>query len=325
MAVRVAGLAGGVGGAKLMDGLAMLAPDVSLSVVVNTGDDFDHLGLRICPDLDTVMYTLAGMANPETGWGLADESFQALNTLQRLGAPDWFRLGDRDLGVHLERTRRLRAGERLTEVTQSICSHFGVVPAVLPMTDDAVPTKVETAAGELDFQDYFVRLRCEPAVTGFRFDAIEQAQATPDVVEALKSAEVVLFGPSNPFVSIAPILGLAGVRDLIASKPAVAVSPIVGGQAMKGPAAKMLVELGLDASPVAVARRYAGIIGGFVLDVLDRDVAAEIEALGMRVLVTDTVMRVPGDRRRLAAEALSFARSLRAAAPSRRVRRSPSP
>jgi len=310
VALKVVGLAGGVGGAKLMDGLAMLAPDVSLSVVVNTGDDFEHLGLRICPDLDTVMYTLAGLANPDTGWGLRDESFQALSTLERLGAPSWFRLGDRDLGVHLERTRRLRQGERLTEVTHVICGRLSVGPAVLPMTDTAVATKVQTHDGELDFQDYFVRLRCEPVVTGFRFAGIEDASPSSEVLQALDHAEAIVFGPSNPFVSIAPILALAGIRERIAARPAVAVSPIVGGQAIKGPAAKMLGELGLDASAVAVAKKYGGLIRGFVLDALDRDLAPQVEALGIRVLITNTVMRSPDDRRRLAQETLDFVRNL---------------
>jgi LPPG:FO 2-phospho-L-lactate transferase len=312
--MKVAGLAGGVGGAKLMDGLAMLSPDVDLAVIVNTGDDFEHLGLRICPDLDTVVYTLAGLANPETGWGLVDESFQALSTLERLGAPSWFRLGDRDLGLHLERTRRLRLGERLTEITRSICASLGVRATVLPMTDDPVATKVQTRDGELDFQDYFVRLRCEPVVRGFRFDGIDAAAASKEALHALEETDAVIFGPSNPFVSIAPILGLRGVRERVAAKPAVAVSPIVGGKAIKGPAAKMLLELGLDASPVAVARRYAGVIGGFVLDNEDKASAAQIESLGMRVLVTDTVMRSTADRQRLAQETLDFARTLKAVA-----------
>jgi LPPG:FO 2-phospho-L-lactate transferase len=314
VALKVTGLAGGVGGAKLMDGLRMLAPDVSLSVVVNTCDDFEHLGLRICPDLDTVMYTLAGLANPDTGWGLKDESFQALSTLERLGAPSWFRLGDRDLGLHLERTRRLRAGERLTEVTRSICEALGVGPAVLPMTDTAVATKVQTPEEELDFQDYFVRLHCEPVVTGFRFAGIENAAPSSQVMHALDDAQAIVLGPSNPFVSIAPILALAGIRERIAARPAVAVSPIVGGQAIKGPAAKMLAELGLDASALEVAKTYAGLIRGFVLDELDRELAPQVEALGMRVLVTDTVMRSPENRRRLAQETLDFARSLTPAA-----------
>src|SRR6266508_1178213 len=203
-----------------MDGLAMLEADVSLSVVVNTGDDFAHLGLRICPDLDTVTYTLAGLANPDTGWGLKDETFQALGVLERLKAPSWFRLGDRDLGVHLERTRRLRGGERLTHVTRSICERLGVGPAVLPMTDDPVPTKVQTADGEMDFQDYFVRLQCEPVVMGFRFAGIEDASPSTEVLHALDKAEVIVLGPSNPFVSIAPILALAGIRERIAARPA---------------------------------------------------------------------------------------------------------
>ncbi len=308
--MKVVALAGGVGGAKLARGLDLLAPDVELAVVVNTGDDFDHLGLHICPDLDTVTYTLAGLANPVTGWGLADESFNVLEVIDRLGGPNWFRLGDRDLALHLERTRRLAEGQRLTEVVRELSWRLGVHATVLPMTDSPVPTKVQTADGELDFQDYFVRLRCEPRVTGFRFAGIEAAQPTDEVIEALSSADAVLFGPSNPFVSIEPILSLDGVRELIARKPAAAVSPIVGGEALKGPAAKMLAELGMDASAVAVAGKYAGLVGGFVIDVQDATQAPAIEALELRTLVTNTVMQDDEDRRRLAREMLDFALTL---------------
>jgi LPPG:FO 2-phospho-L-lactate transferase len=309
--LKVVALAGGVGGAKLAHGLAMLGEDVDLTVIVNTGDDFEHLGLRICPDLDTVIYTLAGIANPETGWGLKDESFHALERLELLGAPAWFRLGDRDLALHIERTRRLRAGERKTDVTLELSRRLGVRPRVLPMTDSEVPTRVLTRDGELDFQDYFVRQRCEPVVTGFRFAGIEDALPAPEVVQALDAADVVLFGPSNPFVSIEPILSLPGVRERIAAKPSAAVSPIVGGQAIKGPAAKMLQELGLDASAEAVARRYSGFIGGYVIDRQDEGLAASIEAQGFAVLVTNTVMLNDDDRRRLAQATLDFSRGLR--------------
>jgi LPPG:FO 2-phospho-L-lactate transferase len=311
--VNVVVLAGGVGGAKLAHGVALLAPAAQLTVVVNTGDDFEHLGLSISPDLDTVLYTLAGLANPDTGWGVAGDSFEALGVLGRLGAPTWFALGDRDLGLHVERTRRRRAGERLTDVTRSLTVRLDVTATLLPMTDDPVATKVATAAGELDFQDYFVRLRCEPAVSGFRFAGSETARPSPEVLTALAAADLVLLGPSNPFVSIDPILGLPGVRERVASRPAAAVSPIIGGAAIKGPAAKMLGELGLDVSALAVARRYAGLIGGFVVDRQDAALAPAIEAIGLRPLVTDTVMRSEDDRRRLAAETLSFAADLKPA------------
>jgi LPPG:FO 2-phospho-L-lactate transferase len=303
-------LAGGVGGAKLAHGLSLLIPAVDLTVIVNTGDDFEHLGLRISPDLDTVTYTLAGLANPATGWGVAGDTFETIGVLEKLGAPSWFRLGDRDLGLHIERTRRLRAAESLTAVTRSLRERLGVRATILPMTDDPVATKVATADGELDFQDYFVRLRCEPRVTGFRFAGIETARPTREVIDALAAADVVLFGPSNPFVSIEPILGLPGVRERIAAKPAVAVSPIVGGAAIKGPAAKMLAELGLDVSALAVARRYTGLAGGFVVDKEDAALADETRALGIATLVTDTVMRTDEDRRRLAEAMLAFGLSL---------------
>jgi LPPG:FO 2-phospho-L-lactate transferase len=317
--MKVVALAGGVGGAKLAHGLAILGNEVELTVVVNTGDDFEHLGLQICPDLDTVMYTLAGLANPVTGWGPQDETFHALERLEQLGAPAWFRLGDRDLALHIERTRRLRAGERKTEVTLDVSRRLGVGPRILPMTDSDVPTRVLTSGGELDFQDYFVRQRCEPVVTGFRFAGIEDARPTPEVLQALNDADVVLFGPSNPFVSIEPILSLAGIRELIASKPSAAISPIVGGQAIKGPAAKMLLELGLDASAAAVAQRYAGLVGGYVIDEQDEALAGSIEAESFSVLVTNTLMTNDEDRRRLAQEVLDFACSLAAVGAQKRA------
>lgn len=310
---KVVTLSGGVGGAKLAHGLAMI-DDVELSVVVNVGDDFDHLGLHISPDLDTVTYALAGIANPETGWGRANETFNVLAELEALGAPTWFRLGDRDLALHLERTSRLRAGERLTEVTLSICERLGIGAAVLPVTDARVPTRIRTADGELAFQEYFVRLRCEPVVTGFDFYGVDLAAPSAEVEAALSEAEAVVLGPSNPFVSIDPILAIAGVEDAIAAKPAVAVSPIVGGRALKGPAAKMLDELGYDVSAVAVARKYAGLVAGFVIDVQDRELAPDIEDLGFAVLITDTVMTSNDDRLRLAAETLNFALTLPPAA-----------
>lgn len=308
--MKVVEIAGGVGGAKLAHGLALLGEELDLSIVVNTGDDFEHLGLLISPDIDTVTYALAGIANAATGWGRANETFNVFEELEAIGGDTWFRLGDRDLALHLSRTGRLRRGDRLTEVTAALCRVLGVVPAVLPMTDRAVPTRVQTAEGELDFQDYFVRLRCEPVVTGFRFSGIEEAFPTREVMAALTGARAVLFGPSNPFVSIDPILALQGVRDAIAAKPSVAVSPIVGGAAIKGPAAKMLNELGLDVSALAVARKYAGLIGGFVIDIQDSALQPEIESLGLEVYVTNTIMTDDASRRRLARETLDFALSL---------------
>jgi LPPG:FO 2-phospho-L-lactate transferase len=298
--LKVVLLAGGVGGARLASGFYAALPPEDLTIVVNTGDDFDHLGLRICPDLDTVTYTLAGLANRETGWGVAGDTFEALAALERVGGPTWFRLGDRDLATHLQRTTLLAESLRLTEVTSRICAALGVTARVLPMTDAAVATKVLTTGGELDFQDYFVRQRCEPVVQSIRFAGIESAQASPEVIEALNSADGIVIAPSNPFVSVEPILALPGVRELVCSKPAVAVSPIVGGQAIKGPAAKMLLELGMDVSAMGVARRYAGLIGGFVMDEQDASLAEAVTALGFETVVAQTIMRADAERESLA-------------------------
>lgn len=298
--MKVVVLAGGVGGARLASGFYAALPPEDLTIVVNTGDDFDHLGLRICPDLDTVTYTLAGLANRETGWGVAGDTFEALAALERVGGPTWFRLGDRDLATHLQRTTLLAESLRLTEVTSRICAALGVTARVLPMTDAAVATKVLTTGGELDFQDYFVRQRCEPVVQSIRFAGIESAQASPEVIEALNSADGIVIAPSNPFVSVEPILALPGVRELVRSKPAVAVSPIVGGQAIKGPAAKMLLELGMDVSALGVARRYAGLIGGFVMDEQDALLAEAVSALGFETVVVQTIMRADAERESLA-------------------------
>ncbi len=304
--MNVVALAGGVGGAKLAHGLALCLAAEDLTVVVNTGDDFEHLGLSISPDLDTVMYTLAGLANASTGWGQADETWNCLAALGRLGGETWFRLGDRDLATHLERSRRLKAGQTLTEVTQALSQALGVRACLRPMSDDAVRTLVQTDEGELEFQEYFVHRQWRPRVSGFRFASTGEARATPDVLSALEAADAVIFCPSNPFVSLGPILHLPGVRARLERRPGVAVTPIVGGQALKGPAAKMLSELGLEVSPVAVARAYQGVIGGFVLDQVDAALKPDIAALGLRVCVTDTVMRSEADRARLARETLAF-------------------
>jgi LPPG:FO 2-phospho-L-lactate transferase len=224
--MKIVALAGGVGGAKLADGLAhALAPE-DLTIIVNTGDDFEYLGLSICPDLDTVCYTLAGLANPETGWGRKDDTFLALENVRRLGGPAWFNIGDRDLGTHLERTRRLREGQCLSEITRSFCKAWSVPQTILPMSDQAVRTIVNTDEyGELAFQEYFVHLRCEPKVKGFRFNGIDQAQPAPGVIEAVNPADAIILCPSNPWVSIDPILAVPGIRDSLKGKPVIAVSP----------------------------------------------------------------------------------------------------
>ena len=308
--LRVVALAGGVGGAKLADGLAQIIPPENLTVIVNTGDDFEHYGLHISPDLDTVCYTLAGLANPETGWGRADETWNAIENAARLGGPDWFRLGDRDLGTHLERTRRLRAGEPLSVITRDFCRAWGIEHTVLPMSDDPVPTVVETEEGELPFQEYFVHRKTEPAVKGFRFPGVERAQPAPGVRAALERANLVILCPSNPWVSIDPILSVGDIRELVAAKTCIAVSPIIGGEALKGPAAKMYRELGIHPSALAVAEHYRGLLQGFVFDLRDQELENAIQRLGMNTLCAQTIMHTPADRARLAAEALAFGASL---------------
>ena len=246
--IKVAALAGGVGGARLADGLAQVLPAEDLTIIVNTGDDFEHLGLYICPDLDTVCYTLAGLANPATGWGRSDETWRALESLSQLGGPAWFRLGDQDLGLHLERTRRRRAGQPLSRIVQHFCQALGIRRQILPMTDDFTPTWVYTIEGEMPFQEYFVRRQCQPIVTGFHFQGADQASPAPGVLEAIHQADLVVFCPSNPWVSLDPILSIPGIRAAVAARPVAAVSPIIGGQTVKGPAGKMFAELGIPPS-----------------------------------------------------------------------------
>jgi LPPG:FO 2-phospho-L-lactate transferase len=307
MTRRILALAGGVGGAKLALGLAGTLPHDELTVAVNTGDDFEHLGLSICPDLDTVMYTLAGVANPETGWGRRDETWTVMEALGALGGETWFRLGDKDFATHIERTRRLRAGESLTSVTRDLSVRLGVKPAMVPMSDDPVRTMVTTDRGELAFQDWFVRLRCEPVVKSVRFAGADTARPHRALKE-LDGLRGIVVCPSNPFVSVAPILAVPGVRTALAKAtvPKVAVTPIVGGQAIKGPAAKMLAELGHDVSALGVARYYRDWVDGFVLDAQDAGLARDIAALGLKVKVADTMMRNDDDKRRLARDVLDF-------------------
>lgn len=309
-------LSGGVGGAKLALGLSRVLPGDALTVVCNTADDFEHLGLRISPDLDTVMYTLAGISNRVTGWGQAHETWSFLEALSHLGGETWFRLGDRDLATHVERTRRLRAGETLTEVTAALCRALGIAARVLPMSDDPVRTVVLTETGELSFQHYFVRDACAPSVSGFRFDGTAAARPSPVFLAALEdqATTAIVVCPSNPFVSVDPVLALDGVEAALrrTGVPVVAVSPIVGGAAIKGPAAKMMAELGMPVTALEVARHYRqrDLLDGFVIDDADAAQAAEIEDLGLPTLVTGTVMETLADRERLAEETLDFARGL---------------
>lgn len=310
--MKVCALAGGVGGAKLSAGLQEVLAPGELSVVVNTADDFDPWGLRVCPDLDTVMYTLAGVANPETGWGLVDESFAFLGMLSRYGEDAWFKLGDGDLATHVLRTQRLREGATLTSITAGLSEALGVPGPILPMCDEKVSTMLKTPAGLLEFQEYFVRRRQGDEVLGVDLDGIEDARPTGPVLEAVSGADLVVLCPSNPVVSLGPILSVPGMRDALAATgaPRVAVSPIVGGRALKGPADRMLASLGHEVSAAGVAALYEGLLDGMVVDGADEGQRAEIEGLGMEVLSTDAVMRDGPDRGRLAREVLRFGTGL---------------
>jgi LPPG:FO 2-phospho-L-lactate transferase len=307
MALNVVALAGGVGGSKLVNGLAEILPTNQLTVIANTGDDFEHLGLTICPDLDTLVYTLAGIANPQTGWGRVDETWGFLETLEALGGPTWFRLGDRDLALHHERTRRLNEGQSLSEVTMHVCQALDISVNLLPMSDHPVRTIVDTDEGALTFQDYFVARRCEPHVKGFRFDGVETALPAPGVMEALSTADLVVLCPSNPWVSLDPILAVKGIRDTIATRPVVGVSPIVGGKAIKGPAAKMCSELGIQPSALTVVEHFRDLLRGMVIDAQDEHLTPDILALDILVRVTNTIMMNLQDRIKLAEEVLNFA------------------
>jgi LPPG:FO 2-phospho-L-lactate transferase len=305
MTTRVVALAGGVGGAKLAAGLQTALPPGNLTVIVNTGDDFEHWGLTICPDLDTVMYNLANLHNPQTGWGRFGESFFALETMAQLGGEDWFRLGDRDLAVHLRRTEWLRQGISLTEVTERLRRSLGIVSAVLPMSDDPVRTLVHTEEGDLPFQHYFVRRRCEPIVIDLSFVGAGEAKMTQAIQDAVAAAALIVFCPSNPYLSIDPILSVPGMRRLILRAPApkLAVTPIVAGAAIKGPAAKMMREMGQMISPLTVVDHYADLLDGFVLDEAD---AILRNAVDLPALVTNTIMTDPESKARLAQAVVDF-------------------
>lgn len=311
-------LAGGVGGAKLAQGLAMRLPPEQLLVVVNTGDDFIHLGMHISPDVDTVMYWLSGVNDRPRGWGLAGETWNFMAALGRLDGPTWFNLGDGDLATHVARTQRLAQGETLSQVTRHLCSRLGVAHHIAPMTDQSVRTIVHTADEALAFQDYFVRLHCEPVVTDITFDGAEDAVPSPAFAAALAdpTLRAIVICPSNPLLSIEPILSIPGLRERLRQMrvPVVAVSPIVGGQAIKGPAAKIFRELRRDASVVGVAEHYRGLVQGLVIDTVDISAQPAIEAFGMRVAVTDSVMKSATDQERLAGEVLALAAQLSEAA-----------
>jgi len=309
--IRVLVLSGGVGGAKLLRGLYRVLPANTLAALVNTGDDFEHLGLRISPDIDTALYTLAGLAHPTQGWGRYDETWNFMAALEAVGGETWFRLGDRDLALHVERTRRLRAGETLTAVTRDFARRFGIAAPILPMSDDPVATRVMTDEGELAFQDYFVRLRCVPAVHDLGFVGADKARLSDAARAAFASPELeaIIIAPSNPWLSIDPLLAIPELRSALHSTkaPIVAVTPIIAGKAVKGPTAKIMNELEIEVSPLSVAAHYGDLVDGFVLDSSDAPLA---EQFNIPVEVTDTLMTSVEDSGRVACAACALAASL---------------
>ena len=313
-------LSGGVGGSKLSLGLSHLL-GARLTIIVNTGDDFEHLGLHVSPDVDTTLYTLSGLVNEETGWGRRDESWNFMRAIEALGGPSWFRLGDGDLAMHVDRSRRLLVGETLTE----ICAHFraslGVEPQVLPMSDDLVQTLVETDAGTLAFQEYFVRQQCRPRVHAVRFAGASAARAQPLALEALAVPELagVIICPSNPYLSVDPILAVPGVAEALRTcdAPVIAVTPIIGGKAVKGPTAKIMDELGLAVDAATIVRHYSGLISGFVLDEMDADQEA---GLGVPTLVTNTMMKTLDDKIALAQACIGLCEKLRSGCDEKRAK-----
>jgi len=312
--IKVTALAGGVGASKFLVGLAAVMPPENITVVANTGDAIKLYGLHISPDIDTVMYTLAGVINQATGWGIAGDSFESLAWLARYAGRQWFNLGDRDLATHIYRTAEMSQGRPLSEVTDRIRRSLGVACRILPMTDLYTPTRVMTDEGEMHFQEYFVRRRAEPRVRGLRFENVESARPAPGVLSALVETDVVVVCPSNPFISVGPILAVPGVRDAVEETRArvIAITPIIGGRALKGPAADMLRDLGFEVSARSVAEMYSDFADAFVLDEADRAIRPSVEALGIEVLVANTVMTSPADKQRLAREVLTIAALLTA-------------
>jgi LPPG:FO 2-phospho-L-lactate transferase len=303
----IVALSGGIGGAKLAVGLAQALPAGRLTVIANVGDDFEHFGLAISPDIDTLTYALAGLDNPELGWGRRDETWSFMETLAALGGETWFRLGDRDLALHVERTRRLLAGERLSDITEDIGRRLGVRARILPATDDSVRTRLRTERGWMDFQPWFVGLRAAPRVVEVAFAGAEQARALPAALDVIARADAVVICPSNPFISIDPMLAIPGLRAaLVAARaPVVAVSPVIGGRAVKGPTAKMMAELGLEVSARTVAERYGDLLDVFVADEAD---AGVLDGLACWVVLAPTLMRTNGDKVALARVVLNAAR-----------------
>ncbi|MGI9353937.1 MAG: 2-phospho-L-lactate transferase [Rhizobiaceae bacterium] len=308
---RIVALCGGVGGAKLALGLANLGSNVDLSIIANTGDDFEHLGLSISPDIDTITYTLAGIANPETGWGRAEETWSFMESLANLGGETWFRLGDKDLALNVVRTNLLDSGKSLSEVTSHITAKLGISSEIVPMTDSNVRTVFQTDRGTLEFQDYFVRLQCEPVVNSIEFEGAGKVKPSPRFGELLTdpSVDAFVICPSNPFISIDPILSVPSVRTSLTKHPScvVAVSPVVDGQSIKGPTSKLMSELDLGSSSGDIATYYGDFIDGFVLDHRDSNLAAEIEESGIRTLYGNIVVSTLEDRCRLARDVVDFA------------------
>lgn len=304
--------AGGVGASRFLQGLYQVVPPAEISVISNTGDDVEMFGLHVSPDTDIVMYALAGAVNPETGWGLTGDTFNVVDQLQRFGYERWFNLGDRDLAMAIHRTRLIHEGVPMHEIVAGLAEAWGLGCRIIPMSNEPVRTMITGPEGELAFQEYMVRLRTEVDVKSIRFAGIESAKPAPGVLDAIASAETVILAPSNPFVSIGPILAVEGSRAALESTSAIriAVSPIIAGQVVKGPAAKMMTTLGYEVSALGVAAIYKGLIDMFVLDVLDRDLAPAVEALGMKVLVTDTMMTSMERKAELAGDILAAARAL---------------
>lgn len=312
---HVVALCGGVGGAKLAFGLARVLAPGDLTIVVNTGDDFEHLGLHVSPDIDTVLYTLSGLADRERGWGRGGETWGFMSALKGLGGEDWFNLGDHDLAMHVERSHRLRQGQTLSKITADYARALGVAPAIVPMSDDPVRTVIETAGGPLAFQQYFVRHRAEPVATAIRFDGAPAARPSPAFTAALARADLaaVIVCPSNPYLSVDPILAVPGVREGLAAVkvPIVGVSPIVAGQAIKGPTAKLMREMGLEPGVRAVAEHYRGLVAGLVIDEADAHESEAVQAIGVTPRLAGTIMNSDEDRTRLAEATLKFAADLR--------------
>ena len=309
--MNIAALSGGVGGAKLARGLALVLPDGALTVVCNTGDDFEHLGLPISPDLDSVLYAMAGVSDEQRGWGRSNETWSFMEAARQLGLPDWFNLGDKDLALHIARRQLLASGSNLTDVTAQLASHLRVRQRLLPMSNAAVRTRLDTDAGLLDFQDYFVRRRAEPRVKAVHFEGA--STAAPPLSLGEWQPQLLIICPSNPFLSIDPILSIPSWRDWLRHRrcPCVAVSPIVGGRALKGCAGKMLREFGLDCNALSIARHYGDVLDGIVIDELDRALLPDIRALNLRAMATQTIMNSDADRASLARAVLTFGETLR--------------